>query len=337
MRICLIAKNLDLRSGGVARVPLELKRGLEKRGHKVDIITSNIKGSVGYLAHITAGIPLHLMGKKYDIVHAITPMESLWVSKEKGVVTFLDFMMLNNWQDIDAGLDKNWKKGFGVGLFSFMASWASKFNKIVCISEETKQDLIRLYKVKEDKVKVIRLGINEDLGPQPKLRDGLTIGYLGQVDKRKRVDYLITAFLSTSLDATLLIGGEGSLRKQFVNRSPRIYLPGFIPENMLCIFYNSLDVFIFPSKVEGYGLPIVEAMACKKPVVVLEDAIIPKDLKERCILVPSLRGFFKDKERITNLKGEIDIEGNYKFAKEHSWEKCAQEYEEVYREMKDGR
>ncbi len=333
MKICLIAKTLDLKAGGVARVPLELKKGLEERGHKVDIISSAIEGNVGYLGYLTLGLPSHLLMQRADIYHAITPMESLWLPKDKGVVTFLDFMMLNNWQDIDAGLNQNWKRGFGIGLFSFMASWASKMDKIVCISEETKQDLVRLYRVKEDKVKVIRLGINEDLEPMPKKSNGLIIGYLGQVDKRKRVDYLITAFLSTSLDATLLIGGEGSLRRQFVNRSPRVYLPGFIPETCLKDFYNSLDVFVFPSKVEGYGLPIVEAMACKKPVVVLEDAIIPKDLKGRCVVVGSLRGFFKDKDRINNLKEEVDIEANYLFAKEHSWEKCAQQYEETYKEI----
>ena len=45
-------------------------------------------------------------------------------------------------------------------------------------------------------------------------------------------------------------------------------------------FYNSLDLFVFPTSIEGYGMPIVEAMACGKPVITLEDAEIPSNLRQ---------------------------------------------------------
>ncbi|WP_225370026.1 glycosyltransferase [Methanobrevibacter arboriphilus] len=56
---------------------------------------------------------------------------------------------------------------------------------------------------------------------------------------------------------------------------------GFISDEDMVDFYNSLDVFVFPTIMEGYGMPIVEAMACGKPVITLEDAYIPHDIKKK--------------------------------------------------------
>ena len=61
-----------------------------------------------------------------------------------------------------------------------------------------------------------------------------------------------------------------------------------IDDSKLGDFNNYLDVFVFPTWLEGHGLPIVEAMACKKPVIVLHDARIPWEIEGRCIIVEEL-------------------------------------------------
>lgn len=141
---------------------------------------------------------------------------------------------------------------------------------------------------------------------------------------------LIKDFLQANIDAELVIGGtgaDGTRLRALTNEDKRVRFLGFIPDDRLVEFYNSLDIFLFPTEREGYGLPIVEAMACKKPVVVLEDAIIPEEIKSRCIVVESLKEFFK------NLKINSNIEDNYRFAKLHDWETCVEEYIKLYQEV----
>ena len=91
-------------------------------------------------------------------------------------------------------------------------------------------------------------------------------------------------------------------------------------------FYNSLDLFVFPTRIEGYGLPIVEAFACKKPVVVLDDGIIPSELKSRCLVTDDLVEFLKKPET----PSPRDIEDNYQFARIHDWDRCVEEYIALY-------
>jgi glycosyltransferase involved in cell wall biosynthesis len=120
-----------------------------------------------------------------------------------------------------------------------------------------------------------------------------------------------------------VIGGSGNdyqRLKKLSQDDKRIQFVGFVPQEKQTDFYNSLDLFVFPSKIEGYGLPIVEAMACKKPVIVLSDAIIPEDVMSNCTVV----------ENLTDLKtsGRLKMRNCLFFCQQHDWDKCA---ERLYR------
>ncbi len=89
----------------------------------------------------------------------------------------------------------------------------------------------------------------------------------------------------------MIIGGSGPDKERLVVLAAgdkRIKFSGFIPEENMNEFYNSLDYFVFPSKSEGYGLPIVEAFACKKPVVVMNDGMIPGTNSNTLLVVDNL-------------------------------------------------
>jgi glycosyltransferase involved in cell wall biosynthesis len=103
-----------------------------------------------------------------------------------------------------------------------------------------------------------------------------------------------------------------------------------VPDNELAGFYNSLDVFCFPTGIEGYGLPAVEAMACGKPVMVLQDAIIPEEIKSRCVVVDNFG---------EGLYGRLmyDRESNMAFARQHSWHTCVSQYIELYTNIVEGK
>jgi glycosyltransferase involved in cell wall biosynthesis len=222
------------------------------------------------------------------------------------------------------------KRLFSKYYFKVGAKIATRCRLIVCDSEQTRNELIERLDVNEDKVSIVRLGIARGLEARPKKDGGFRVGTLSWLDPRKRIDVLIQAFLAANIDGELVIGGTGvdyPRLAQLAGQDQRIKFVGFVPEEKLVEFYNSLDLFVFPTKVEGYGLPIVEAFACKKPAVVLHDAIIPDEIKSRCIVVDDLTDFLKRPEPAQ------DIEANYQFARMHDWDSCVEGYINLYRRV----
>lgn len=362
MKICLLTRSFDLKTGGIARVSSEIRDGLIKRGHEVHTLSTDKEGLVGYFKYTALDIPFKLP-KGMDIYHALTPMESIWIPKDKGISVVLDLIAITNperyggrlgtgvttFHDVfpithpnlvGAGLGRSpLKTIIGSWYFRFACEKAVKCRYVVTVSEHVKDEVVRIFGISRDKVRVIKSGIRSDLEPQPKKDKTFRLGYLAQLDKRKRVDLLIEAFKKSDLDE-LVIGGKGldeDSLKALAGEDKRIKFLGFIPDEGLVDFYNSLDVFVFPTAIEGYGLPPVEAMACRKPVVVLADAIIPWEVKRRCAIVQQLDYTLGRRPYLEGICRSLDIEDNYKWAKEHSWDKCIDAYEELYKEVIGGK
>jgi len=337
MKVCLVSRYFDFRNAGLGRVGLEIEKGLVKRGYSVRTVSTNGNSLHSYFFYTLAEIPFRLP-KGYDVYHAITPMEAMWLPKDRSVVTFHDLFQITDPDKLGSGLGySRWKRFVGCNYYGVACRVASRCRGIVAVSEKTKRDLVEYLGVDESKVKVIRSGIREDLVPIPKRDSVFRVGYLGQLDRRKRVNLLIDAFKKGDLDE-LVIGGTGvdefKLRAQ-AGGDTRIKFRGLIPDNNLGDFYNSLTVFVFPTWLEGYGLPIVEAMACKKPVIVLGDAKIPWEVKRRCIIVDELDYVLGNRAYLIGLCSAVDIEDNYRWAKEHNWDKAVDEYIKVYEEVLD--
>jgi len=335
MRVCLVSRYFDFRNAGLGRVGLEIRKGLVKRGHSVRTVSTNGSTLYSYFFYTLTEIPFRLP-RGYDVYHAITPMEAMWLPKDGGVVTFHDLFQITDPDKLGSGLGySKWKNFIGTRYFKLACKVAKKCKGIVAVSERTKEDLVEYLGVDENKIRVIRSGIRDDLIPMKKRDKVFRVGYLGQLDRRKRVNLLIEAFKKSDLDE-LVIGGIGvdydRLRAQ-AGGDDRIKFRGPIPDNNLGDFYNSLTVFVFPTWLEGYGLPIVEAMACKKPVVVLQDARIPWEVKRRCIIVDELGYVLGNKAYLERLCRSVDIEDNYKWAKEHNWDRTVDEYIKVYKEV----
>lgn len=345
MKICLLARYFDMRNAGLGRVAMELRDRLIERGHDVSTVSTNGSGPFSYFRYTAFEMPFR-KPKGCDIYHAITPMEAIWIPGKKMVVTFHDLILCTDPEKAGAGLGGHgWKNWIGRNYFATAVSLAQAkarsariqmgTPRIVCVSEQTKSDLMRCFGVPKDDIAVIKSGISPALEPMLK-PDVFRIGYLGQLDRRKRVGLLIDAFKQSDLDADLVIAGIGvDMRKlmALADGNPSIKFTGLVPEKHLHLWYNSIDIFVLPTMIEGYGLPAVEAMACKKPVVVLGDAIIPDEIKSRCVVVDDLVAFLGDEEAMWDAIGRVDYEDNYAFAKSHDWEKTADDYEALYREV----
>lgn len=338
MKICLLSRFFDLRNAGIGRYSLELRNALRSMGHQVATVSQD------------GGIPVPGESRKYfvytafeiafkiprgcDIYHACSPLEALHAPRPL-TVFFHDLIPMFRLKETETGgLLRGFRRWFGSLYFRKVGRVAvAKAEALMSPSEQTKEELIRELGA-ENKITVVRHGIRPDLEPRQKKDDTFRVGSLSYLDPRKRIDLLIRAFLEADVEGELWIAGKGidyPRLKALARGDPRIKFLGFVPDEELVDFYNSLDVFIFPTKIEGYGFPMVEAMACKKPVVTLSDAIIPKDIKDRTIVVDDLTRWLKDPD----FSG-IDLNDNYRFAKLHDWERCAEEHVKIFEEVLSG-
>ena len=342
MKICLVNRDFSFHGTGVTRIATEVSKELEKRGHEViKVATGGMECSLyAYFFHTAIAIPFRL--PKADVYHALATLEAMWLPKDKSIATYLDLFTTTNPDRAGAGMGySRWKLEVGRRYFDLGSKIASRCRFLTCISDKTKEDVINHIGADERKIRVVHLGIRDDLQPEPRTNSHLVIGTLGQLDKRKRVNLLLEAFLRSRIDAKLLIAGKGPDKPMLENMArydPRVEFLGLVPDEQLKDFYNKLDLFVFPSAIEGYGLPPVEAMACGKPVVILGDAIMPLEIRERCESVSDLEMFFNhiadDGEWIRfKYIATMQKESNLKFAKQHKWSDCVDEYIKLYEEI----
>ena len=183
-----------------------------------------------------------------------------------------------------------------VYLKTLTALTCKRAKRIIAISESTKQDIVDLLEISADKVDVTPLAYDSNvLKPLPKsaienfkLKQGLPERfwlYLGTIEPRKNLVTLIEAYARLPQSERLplvLAGGKGWLTEPIFeaierhNLSDSIHLPGFIPTDDLTLWYNSAELFIFPSIFEGFGLPVLEAMACGTPIMTTNVSSLPE-------------------------------------------------------------
>lgn len=336
MRVCLLSRFFDLRNAGIGRYSMELMRGLRERGLEVRTVSQDGgvplgQGAEKYFVYTLFEIALKTP-RDCDLYHACTPIETLWLGgKERKVVTFHDLIPMLYLGMVQTHYAKNkLTRPISKNYFTFACKRAVKCDAIIVNSDQTARELTEHFGVDREKIVVTRFGISPGLKPKNK-NDGIyRIGTLGYLDPRKRIGLLIEAFREADLDTELMIAGKGvdmPYLKALAGGDERIKFLGFVPDEDLCDFYNSLDVFVFPSLLEGYGLPIVEAMACGKPVVTLADAIIPSDVKSRTYVCTP-------QELSTTLENKdfkCDLNSNLRFAAGHSWEKLVEKTIRVYK------
>jgi glycosyltransferase involved in cell wall biosynthesis len=341
MKICLLSRFFDLRNAGIGRYSMELLKRLVDRGHDVIAVSQDGgiplgQGRAKYLVYTLFEIRFKIP-KGCDAYHALAPTEGLYLPKENSIVTFHDLIP---WLHADEGWYRQGilarlYKGVGSSWFRYCCeNAAARAKRIICNSEQTKKEVVDSLGVEEEKVRITRWGISDELRPHRVPHQAYIVGTLGYLERRKRIDLLIKAFKRARMtNAQLWIAGRGKDKERLVKLArgdERIKFLGFIPEERLNWFYNSLDVFVFPSKIEGHGLPIVEAMKCKVPVVILRDAIIPYDVKKHAHIVDEedLPEFLR-KQRFDENK----IEEGYRFSLQYSWSKCVEQTEKIYEEV----
>lgn len=160
----------------------------------------------------------------------------------------------------------------------------TRANHIICISENTKLDLQRIYNVAESKISVIHLGVQDGINVSFKrcIKDKYIL-YVGSRWGYKNFLNLLLAYLGSpdiNSEYSLVLFGGGPLSKRElfeINSYPHVDINKIIvlegDEDILGSLYTNAELFIYPSIYEGFGLPLLEAMRYSCPVAASNCAV----------------------------------------------------------------
>ncbi|MFH1661818.1 MAG: glycosyltransferase family 1 protein [Candidatus Falkowbacteria bacterium] len=247
---------------------------------------------------------------------------------------------------------------YGANILDYH-SWSVKFalkkaKKIITVSNFSKQEMVEIYGAKEEKIKVIYNGYNRHLYKKISAQEdeiknvlnkydieGQFIFYLGRLEKKKNTPALIEAYAimrqeHKDIKHKLVLVGDAShgydevkyAIKEF-DLDSEIITTGWAPEVDVPYIYNGADVFVHPSRYEGFGITIIQAMACGTPVATSWVASIPEVAGDAALLfnpndtksiADAMAKIILDKD----LKNDL-INKGFKRAENFSWEKCARE------------
>lgn len=170
----------------------------------------------------------------------------------------------------------------------------------------------------------------------------LVLAYAGGFGPRKRIDRLADAMaLLNKAHGNLVLRVAGNanpgVKRIFSGRGVQnVEFLGFVPDAKLRDFYSSADVFVFPSDYEGFGLPVLEAMACGTPVVAINRSSIPEVVGSAGILCePGAQELAEGVEKAASsekLRRILSIKGVAR-AKPFTWKKTAKAYLELYEKI----
>lgn len=160
-------------------------------------------------------------------------------------------------------------------------------DQVICVSEATKQDLLKVYGLIDAPIHVIHHGVNSQFRPAIPRVDFLPERYIlfvGHRHQYKDADVLFRAFAEVArshLDITLLcVGGNGLSRSETqlleeLGVRERVS-QRFLSDELMASAYANAEVFVFPSHFEGFGLPVLEAMASGAPTILARATSLPE-------------------------------------------------------------
>jgi len=237
--------------------------------------------------------------------------------------------------------------------------WSTAFalkhaSKIITVSHFTKQEILSLYpKTKNDKIVAIHNGYNNSLyhpiNDQQKIKEVLDkyglqppyFLYVGRLEKKKNTPALIEALAILREDypevkEKLVLIGDASFGydeakyviEQF-DLNNEVIMPGWVDEEDLPYIFNGAGAFIFPSKHEGFGIPVIQSLACGLPTAasdipvlreIADGALLFFNQNDKYAIAKAMKQIISDQ----NLRHQLEIQG-LKKAQEFSWDKCARE------------
>jgi glycosyltransferase involved in cell wall biosynthesis len=254
------------------------------------------------------------------------------------------------------------KYHYGLRLLSmrpFVPLVARRAAAIIAVSKSTKQDIVRILGVPAEKVHVIYEAPSASFCPMDRERARRTLHnhwpvperfvlYVGTIEPRKNLVRLLQAFAQLwhggAVAHRLVIAGQRGWKEEPVFQSierlglqDAVVFLGYVPHEVLVALYNLATALVFPSLYEGFGLPVIEAMACGTPVVTSRNGsldevsggaaefIEPTSVES---IATALRYVLND----TNRQEELRQQG-FAHASQYTWESTAKQTQNLYRQV----
>jgi len=227
---------------------------------------------------------------------------------------------------------------------------------VVTVSEHSAHDLRTRFPHTADKVRVVPNGVGTRFEPvrdeealaafraRYGLGPGPLVAYLGTLQPRKNVELLAAAFGRVAAEvpqAELVLAGR--IRPGYKPALPtdRVRLLGPLRDDELALFYSSAAVLVSPSLYEGFGLTLLEAMACGCPVIALRRSAVPEVVGGAAALfehpdVDELAAVLRQVLGETGAAAELQARGRER-ARQFSWARAAEALERVYAEATGSR
>ncbi|OJX41181.1 MAG: hypothetical protein BGO78_00055 [Chloroflexi bacterium 44-23] len=248
--------------------------------------------------------------------------------------------------------------------FPFFIRKANKLARhILVVSENTRQDLLKYTDTDPEKITVTPLGVDQiyfdPVSPENKdaIREkyGLPpiyILFVGLIEPRKNVPLLIDTYLklmeSDPSDVDLVIAGRwGWQSREFLNQYEphpyfsRVHFPGYIENADLPALYQMASLFVYPSSYEGFGLPVLEAMASGLTVITTKVSSMPEFVGTAGMMVEpnnsellkaAMKTLLADKPERDRLGALAKL-----IAQEYTWKKTAEKTISAYKKVLSGR
>ncbi|MEI2369147.1 glycosyltransferase family 4 protein, partial [Niallia circulans] len=232
-----------------------------------------------------------------------------------------------------------------------------KAKKVLTVSEYSKKELVEVFPKLSEKIENMGISISsnirevKDLKKLAEVKERYKLPFrfllsVGSLEPRKNLLFLIKSFTKFCLetnqkDLKLVITGRSAWGATDIlsyikvnNMESQIIMTGYVPDDDLNSLYSLCDFFVFPSLYEGFGLPVLEAMACGSSVIVSNSSSIPEVAGDAAVYFNPL-----DEESLINvLKGvynnsEVQRELKYKGKKrvtKFSWDKITENIYALY-------
>ncbi|QXJ31872.1 glycosyltransferase family 4 protein [Saccharolobus shibatae] len=334
MKALLIASKDDFNEDiskvtGIGRYVRELYKGLKK---EINVESYPIFDYSSILSSFTSMLKGTFRNySDYDIIHLLSskPFFPIRKGKAKWVTTVHDLFFLKYRESKPLPLMKK------IYLKSILSSDA-----LIAVSSLIREDLEKLGYDK--RIFVVNLGVGEEFFTTPlqkaEKKEMIKFGYIGRLDtERKNVIRGLKVFRKLK-EKNVVFELWGSYNpkseifkeiKKESEEDPRIRIMGSASDEKLIEIYDSFDAFFFPTREEGFGLPVVEAQTRGVPVIVFKDARIPAEVCEYCIKIdeelPTLDYILSFKEKYSQL-----LKAN---ASKFSWENSIKRLIDVYNSL----
>jgi len=293
-------------------------------------------------------LPKHIQKNPVDVFHTqyIAPF---WLPKNVKLVLTIHDISFNNFAQFIKFSDLFFLKALIPRSLRMAA-------KTIAVSEFTREEIEKFYKIPAEKIAVAENGIDFETFNQNVSREKLDavrkkydlpekfVFYIGTLQPRKNIPVLIEA--AKDLDTKLIVAGnrkahnfdpeiDATIEKCGLQK--KIIFPGWINEEDKPAMYKLADCFVFPSLYEGFGIPILEAMAAGTPVVSSDipalrevggDTALFCDPKNGLEFAENIRKILTDKDL-----RKILIEKGKQQAQKFSWHQTAEKMLKIYKSL----